>query len=60
MRPKLSRLRLSGARPATPTCSRNCPSLVNFRACESAAPLPPTQTLSMWSTVMPWFDDGQS
>jgi hypothetical protein len=27
--------------------------------CESPGPLPPIQTLSLWSMAMPWFDAGQ-
>jgi len=33
--------------PFFPTCSRNLPSLVNFRICESGPPLPPIQTLPL-------------
>ena len=33
--------------PFLPICSRNLPSLVNFRMCESGAPLPPIQTLPL-------------
>ena len=39
--------------PDVPTCIRKLPARVNFRMWESGPPLPPTQTLSMWSTVMP-------
>ncbi len=33
--------------PFLPICSRNLPSLVNFRMCESGPPLPPIQTLPL-------------
>ena len=40
--------------------ARNLPSCVNFRMCASVPPLPPIQTLPLWSTKMPWFDSGHS
>src|SRR5205085_5682762 len=43
-----------------PICIRNLPSCVNLRMCESRAPLPPIQTLSLSSTAMPWLDVGHS
>src|ERR1700745_3291272 len=44
---------LSGFTPPLPICSRNLPSLLNFRICPSPLPLPVTQTLSLASTAMP-------
>src|SRR6185436_18333077 len=43
-----------------PICTRNLPSCVNLRMCESPSPFPPIHTLSLSSTEMPWFDVGQS
>src|SRR5262247_1460545 len=44
---------LSAFTPPLPICSRNLPSLVNFRTCPSPLPLPVSQTLSLSSTAMP-------
>src|SRR3989442_4805202 len=44
---------LSAFTPPLPICSRNLPSLVNFRICPSPLPLPVNQTLSLSSTAMP-------
>src|SRR5215468_6774519 len=44
---------LSGRTPPLPICSRNFPSLVNFRICPSPSPLPVSQTLSLASTAIP-------
>ena len=59
-RPKFSVSLLPALPPELPTCSRKLPCRVNFRRCESGPPLPPTHTLSMWSTKMPWFEAGHS
>src|SRR5215468_12204456 len=46
-------LLLSAVTWPLPICSRNFPSLVNFRICPSPSPLPVSQTLSLASTAIP-------
>src|SRR5688500_18895349 len=57
-RPKFELSLLFGACPGVPYWARNFPSCVNLRMCESPAPFPPIQTLSLSSSVTPWLELG--